>query len=171
MEDSLRAKKRLAWQHPNYKRGCTGKVFHGLIGHARYIVYRTYALGRPAQVYKCRYCPGWHVTTSVISTDMRCRAQLIRQPHLYRLRRMRDGGPTKEMVATCVFCGVRTRKYTVLTLRDKFALKAVEIEKELDSKSRFRQNIIQRSDDIKICLTDAQMDLLRHIIGETNEQR
>jgi hypothetical protein len=168
---------------PEYKKGCTGKVFHGTMGSARSAVYIQYMHAKGAQAYRCRHCPGWHITTTMTArkTQMICpaikrewegeppenkRAVPMGWPHVYKLRRLPDK-QKRQLVASCIHCAIRIYEFTILLDDERDALR--KAAPPLEIHKRFRESIARMPDRAVICLSEDQRKMLGYIIdsGDT----
>lgn len=103
------------WKVDGYKRGCTGKVLYVEQRAAIARVNHQYAHDKPAQVYKCYHCKGFHMTTTDIRKEMRCPADHLPEanrgacgPHGYRVT---DRYTPGQAIVACMYCGVRLESH------------------------------------------------------------
>ena len=147
----------------NHKKGCTGKVWYKEARYARIHVDRLYGLGKPSQAYKCRYCGGYHVTSSVLRINMTCPAfcefEKPRKTHVFRVARFTD-----VRVAACIYCGIRVDNFVILNPVTKRILSELPLQAEA-FKCSFVNQLTKQSDERIWALSMPQKALVDHLLN------
>ncbi len=150
----------------SYKRGCTGKIRYTTSAGAKQTCYSHYATeqDRATQVYGCRHCQGYHVTSSVLRNKIGCPALATslsgKPPHLFYLC-LAHTPEGRIMTASCVHCAVRLSEFTLVSRTELDRLTRVNVTKY---KKMFVKQILSKASGAVVCLSNEQRELLDHIL-------
>ena len=151
----------------NFKKGCTGKTYHGTVSNARSHCYQLHKKYTNAQAYKCRHCKGFHVTSSALRMGLMCPAHRFTsnsQMHIFLVNR-KSGFPATR----CKFCAVVLETHNfVLHDTDKAALGSVTTWTSFQA---YFIETLKTHSDASIVLSFAQWRLLGFLLSGKPDSR